>query len=175
MPPEPKIEPPRRQPAAPPGRLHLGLVLPSLNGGGAERVTLTLAKSLLERGHRVDLILARLRGDYRADIPPGMPIYYARLWNPDQELRRHCQQLGLKLNPLTINPAAAAAAWLSLRRRHPRLRIGGKQAILSWIIARYLRQAPPPTPNVRPRLRQHPRHLRIGIDRQRHPRNRGGA
>lgn len=143
MPPEPQTEIPRRQPAAPPGRLHLGLVLPSLNGGGAERVTLTLAKSLIERGHRVDLILARLRGDYRADIPPGMPIYYARLWNPDQELRRHCQRLGLTLNPLTINPAAAAAAWLSLRRRHPRLRIGGKQAILSWIIARYLRQARP--------------------------------
>ena len=143
MPPEPKIEIPRRAPAAPPGRLHLGLVLPSLNGGGAERVTLTLAKSLLQRGHRVDLILARLRGDYRADIPPGMPIYYARLWNPDPELRRHCQRLGLKLNPLTINPAAAVTAWLSLRRRHPRLRIGGKQAILSWIIARYLRQARP--------------------------------
>ena len=143
MPPEPQTKIPRRPSAAPNGRLHLAFVLPSLNGGGAERVTLTLAKSLLERGHRVDLILARLRGDYRADIPPGMPIYYARLWNPDQELRRHCQRLGLPLNPLTINPAASAAAWLSLRRRHPRLRIGPKPSVLSWIIARYLRQARP--------------------------------
>ena len=129
--------------ATKPGKLHLGFVLPSLAGGGAERVTLTLAKSLLADGHRVDLILARLRGDYRAEIPPGLHIYYARLWRPDAALLRHCRQLGLELNPITVNPAGAAAAWLSLRRKHPGLRIGGKPAIIAWVIAQYLRRARP--------------------------------
>lgn len=129
--------------AAAPGKLHLGFALPSLAGGGAERVTLTLAKSLLADGHRVDLILARLRGDYRAEIPPGLRIHYARLWRPDAALRRHCQRLGLELRPITVNPAGAAAAWLSLRRRHPGLRVGRKQAVLAWVIARYIRRARP--------------------------------
>ena len=125
------------------GKLHLGFVLPSLAGGGAERVTLTLAKSLLADGHRVDLILARMRGDYRAEIPPGLRIYYARLWRPDAALLRHCRQLGLELRPITVNPAGAAAAWLSLRRKHPGLRIGRKPAVIAWVIAQYLRRAQP--------------------------------
>ena len=125
------------------GKLHLGFALPSLAGGGAERVTLTLAKSLLADGHRVDLILARFRGDYRAEIPPGLRIYYARLWRPDAALLRHCRQLGLELHPITVNPAGAAAAWRSLRRRHPGLRIRGKQAVIAWVIAQYLRRTRP--------------------------------
>ena len=129
--------------ATAPGKLHIGFALPSLAGGGAERVTLLLAKSLLADGHRVDLILARLRGDYRAEIPPGLRLYYARLWRPDAALLRHCQRQGLELNPITVNPAGAAAAWLSLRRRHPGLRIGRKPAIIAWVIAQYLRRARP--------------------------------
>lgn len=129
--------------ATAPGKLHIGFALPSLAGGGAERVTLTLAQSLLADGHRVDLILARMRGDYRAEIPPGLRIYYARLWRPDAALLRHCRQSGLELRPITVNPAGAAAAWLSLRRRHPGLRIGRKPAIIAWVIAQYLRRARP--------------------------------
>ena len=128
---------------AAPDKLRLGFILPSLAGGGAERVTLTLAKSLLERGHQVDLTLARFRGDYRADLPPGLQIHYPRLWRPDADLRRHCQQVGLALHPINVNPAGAAAAWLSLRRQHPGQRIGRKQAVLAWIIARYIRRARP--------------------------------
>ena len=37
-------------------------------GGGAERVMLTLANALAERGHRVDLVLSRAEGPYLRDI-----------------------------------------------------------------------------------------------------------
>ena len=45
--------------AAETGMKHIALFLPDLNGGGAERVMLTLAKGFVGHGHRVDLVLAR--------------------------------------------------------------------------------------------------------------------
>lgn len=46
-------------PAAP---AHIVIVLPSLGGGGAERVALTLARHWREREHRVTLLLLRREG-----------------------------------------------------------------------------------------------------------------
>lgn len=43
---------------------HIALFLPDLNGGGAERVMLTLAKNFAGHGHRVDLVLARAEGAF---------------------------------------------------------------------------------------------------------------
>ncbi len=52
----------------------VALVLPSLNGGGAERVTLRLAKEFLARGDPVDLVLARAEGDLFDLIPDGSRV-----------------------------------------------------------------------------------------------------
>ena len=41
--------------------LHIALVISSLYGGGAERIILTLAQGMIERGHRVDLVLFRFK------------------------------------------------------------------------------------------------------------------
>lgn len=49
---------------------HIALFLPDLNGGGAERVMLTLAKYFVGRGHRVDLVLARVEGALLPLLPP---------------------------------------------------------------------------------------------------------
>ncbi len=49
---------------------HIALFLPDLNGGGAERVMLTLAKYFVGRGHRVDLVLARAEGALLPLLPP---------------------------------------------------------------------------------------------------------
>jgi glycosyltransferase involved in cell wall biosynthesis len=38
--------------------------MPSLDGGGAERVMVTVANALIEQGHSVDLVLVRAKGDY---------------------------------------------------------------------------------------------------------------
>ncbi len=44
--------------------MHIALVIPDLVGGGAERSVLILAQGLLDRGHKVDVVLFRTRVDY---------------------------------------------------------------------------------------------------------------
>ena len=132
--------------AADGGKLHLGFVLPSLTGGGAERVTLTLAAALLERGHRVDLLVGRLAVAYREAIPDGLRLFYPKLpllpMPGEGELRRRPSLAGAAY-PLPLNPAGAAWAWLSLRRRLPGLPVNPKHAAFASCIARYLRRERP--------------------------------
>ena len=52
----------------------ISLFLPSLRGGGAERVFLNLAKGFAERGFSVDLILAQKEGAYLDKVPEGVKI-----------------------------------------------------------------------------------------------------
>lgn len=47
---------------------HLALVAPSFRGGGAERVLVELARSFAERGHDVDLVVARAVGPLAEDV-----------------------------------------------------------------------------------------------------------
>jgi len=46
----------------------ISIFIPSLRGGGAERVMVTLANGFAGQGHRVDLVLARAEGPYLADV-----------------------------------------------------------------------------------------------------------
>jgi glycosyltransferase involved in cell wall biosynthesis len=48
--------------------------LPSLAGGGAERVSLNLAIGLAARGHAVDLVLAEASGPFLPLVPPAVRI-----------------------------------------------------------------------------------------------------
>lgn len=48
--------------------------LPSLIGGGAERVMLNLACGFAQRGVPVDMVLAAAEGPYLAEIPPEVPV-----------------------------------------------------------------------------------------------------
>jgi len=52
----------------------LALYLPSLRGGGAERIMVTLANGFAERGLRVDLVLAKADGPYLADVGPAVRV-----------------------------------------------------------------------------------------------------
>ena len=52
----------------------IALFVPSLRGGGAERVMLGLATGLSERGVPVDLVLVRAEGEYLADLPDGVRL-----------------------------------------------------------------------------------------------------
>jgi glycosyltransferase involved in cell wall biosynthesis len=58
---------------APRGR-HIALFVPSLRGGGAERVMVMLANGFAERGHRVDLVLTRAEGPYLPEVSPQVRI-----------------------------------------------------------------------------------------------------
>ncbi|WP_240761682.1 glycosyltransferase [Nitrosococcus wardiae] len=53
----------------------LALFLPDLNGGGAERVMLTLAQGFLERGIQVDLVLAHAVGPLLDLVTQGVSLY----------------------------------------------------------------------------------------------------
>lgn len=52
----------------------LGLFLPSLAGGGAERVMSTLANAFVDRGIRVDLVLANAEGPHLPRLDPRVNI-----------------------------------------------------------------------------------------------------
>jgi len=52
----------------------LALFLPSLRGGGAERVMVNLARGFAERGLRVDLVLAKAEGPYLSQVPQSVRV-----------------------------------------------------------------------------------------------------
>ncbi|RTI12725.1 glycosyl transferase [Thermus scotoductus] len=54
--------------------MKVALFLPSLEGGGAERVNLLLAQGLKERGAEVDLVLAQAQGPYLSAVPKGVRV-----------------------------------------------------------------------------------------------------
>ena len=93
------------------GRLHIGFVLPSLIGGGAERTTLRLAQSLIERGHRADLVIPCFAGDYRAAIPRGLRLYRGRLPHTDRTFLREVRRSGATVTALGVNPGVAPFSW----------------------------------------------------------------
>lgn len=80
---------------------HIAIFLRDLYGGGAERVMLNLAYGFIQRGLKVDLVIARAQGQYLAQIPPGVRLVDLKApWMPSsptklvQYLRRH--------NPVTL-------------------------------------------------------------------------
>ena len=133
------------------GRLHVGFVLPSLAGGGAERNVLCLAQSLIERGHRVDLVIPCFTGDYRAAIPRGVRLYRGRLPHTSRKFLREVQQSaaggaeGAGVTALGVNPFAVAWVGLVLGRRHPGVRVPRKRSLYAsvHILNCYLRNARP--------------------------------
>ena len=52
----------------------LALFVPSMRGGGAERVTLTLAQEIVKRGYAVDLLLAQAEGPHLAEVPKAVRL-----------------------------------------------------------------------------------------------------
>lgn len=61
---------------------HIALFMPSLGGGGVERVMLNLAGALVARGHRIDLVLCRVEGPYRDRVPAELNVVALRAAPP---------------------------------------------------------------------------------------------
>ena len=55
--------------------MHIAFVINSLGGGGAERVVLRLARGLIDRGHRVDIIMFQAMVHYPEDIPQDTRLF----------------------------------------------------------------------------------------------------
>lgn len=60
--------------SSPKGSARIAIFLPSLNGGGAERVMVTLANAFAARGYEVDLVLAAAQGPYLKDVSAAVRI-----------------------------------------------------------------------------------------------------
>mgnify|MGYP000901264102 CR=1 FL=1 len=56
------------------GKQSIALFLPSLRGGGAERVMINLARGFSEQGLEVDLVLAKAEGPYLSQVPPEVRV-----------------------------------------------------------------------------------------------------
>jgi glycosyltransferase involved in cell wall biosynthesis len=52
----------------------LALFLPGLEGGGAERIMLNLARGFVAQGLKVDLVLVRAEGPYLSQVPPQVRV-----------------------------------------------------------------------------------------------------
>jgi glycosyltransferase involved in cell wall biosynthesis len=57
-----------------PASKKVALFLPSLSGGGAEKVMVNLARGFVERGLRVDLVLAKAEGPYLSQVPKEVRV-----------------------------------------------------------------------------------------------------
>jgi glycosyltransferase involved in cell wall biosynthesis len=53
---------------------HLAIVLPDLRGGGAERISLSLAKEFVRRGFQVSFALMRKEGELLPSVPEGINV-----------------------------------------------------------------------------------------------------
>ncbi len=126
-------------------RLHVGFLLTSLNGGGAERNTLRLARTLIARGHRADLVIPCFAGDLRAAIPPGMRVRRARIPGTDRRLLREVQRSGVRVEAVTLNPFGVARAWRVLNRKGLGLPIQRHHRVCAYahMIASYIREVSP--------------------------------
>ncbi len=129
-------------------KLHVGFLLTGLDGGGAERAMLNLAAALIARGHRADLVIPRLAGDYRAAIPGGMRAWRARIPGTDRRFLRAIRRAGVDVEAMTVNPVGAARTWLVLARRYPGipvLRGSGLRSIYpcAHFLAQYVREVRP--------------------------------
>ena len=122
----------------------IGMVLPDLGGGGAERVVLTLAGALVERGYSVDLVLLRLSGSYKRTIPDGIRVFYRRRKRTtDPNLLAHCRERRIEAHPLTVDLMATCSAWRPLQRLHSGVRLKWAQIRAAIAVTRYIREAQP--------------------------------
>ena len=55
-------------------KLHVAFFIPSLGGGGAERVILTLAQEFLSNGCVVELVVCNAKGAYLDELPEGITL-----------------------------------------------------------------------------------------------------
>ena len=127
------------------GKFHIGFLLTGLDGGGAERTTLNLAAALIDRGHRADLVIPRLAGDYRTAVPDGMRVWRARIPGTDRKLLRAVQRSGADVETMTVNPFGVARSWLALGRKGLDLPVRRRLRVHAYatMIARYVREARP--------------------------------
>ena len=101
--------------AAPPKPLHIAVFVANLAGGGLERTMMTIADGLARRGHRVDLLVCRMRGFLADRVPATVRVSELRpapLWRARwQAIRADIGGIRQLLRPflLTAKPPPSLA------------------------------------------------------------------
>lgn len=94
----------------------LALFLPSLRGGGAERVMVTLANELAEKGWRVDLVVVHATGAYLNHVAPAVTVIdlqASRVLYSLPALIRYLRRVRPSVLLSALNHANIVALWAS--------------------------------------------------------------
>lgn len=97
----------------------ISIFVPSLNGGGAERVMVTLANAFAERGYCVDLVLSRKAGPFLKDVSSNVNVVdlrSGRVFKSLYPLTRYLflQRPAVLLSAMGhVNVVALLARWLA--------------------------------------------------------------
>ncbi len=102
----------------------VAIVTPSLAGQGAERKALYIAAGLLERGHRVDLLLHRMLCHYPEEVPEGVRIFFVS-GRGDARTRSALDRVPVIPRPFAPDPPHG-------RVRYPRLTAAGRLPRGQW-------------------------------------------
>ncbi|MDD9863420.1 MAG: hypothetical protein OXU54_02430, partial [Gammaproteobacteria bacterium] len=86
--------------------MRIGLVIDSMEGGGAERMNLNLVSGLIARGHQVDLLLFRPTGPYLASIPTVVRVITLniRVWSQRRQLRYFHRHIPASVRVVHMGP-----------------------------------------------------------------------
>ena len=94
----------------------LAILLPTLSGGGAERIMLNLARAFAEAGHAVDLVVLNDEGDLKSAIPQEVRLValnVGRVWRAPGALVRYLR----RERPAKLYTAMESAGVLALVAR----------------------------------------------------------
>lgn len=121
--------------------LHIGLVIPSLGGGGAERVAICLADQLIQRGCRLDFVLGKPVVKYPDSLPKGLRLFYTAVPGGGRALSRDCRRRGVTSRGIWPDVGSVWRDVAALRALGTRLRF--KHVVFSHLVATYLRRQRP--------------------------------
>ncbi|KEZ78484.1 glycosyltransferase [Salinisphaera hydrothermalis] len=100
-------------------RERIAFFVPSLTGGGVQRIALVLAGAFAREGHPVDLLVTRSGGDYADALPPGVTLHVLKPGGLIAARRLAHQCSGLRWNTLLRPVMAPLRASRILRHIEP--------------------------------------------------------
>jgi len=113
----------------------IALFLPSLRGGGAERVMVNLARGFVERGLQLDLVLAKAEGPYLSQVPSEVRVVDLGARRVLYSLPRLMRYLRLEQPQAmlsALNHANIVAIWAKILSKVKTRLVVSEHTILSW-------------------------------------------
>jgi len=170
-------------------KLHIAFAIPSLASGGAGRVILAIARGLVARGHRIDIVMFRTSIHHPEEVADKARLFVVDD-EPDRTTKLKPGYAALRERMMPVESRCKRFGWLRLARAlrwHPLVlptRVQHRQAcqmanyideqkpdivfttltrsVLSALFARHLLDNPPPViPIIQGVIEEHRRHKQI--------------